>query len=89
LDELVELVGSLIAGARHSLWRPLAQSRGSLKGQPDRIERLQHRFVQFPPDAAAIVKQRAQSLFGCREGLGEAVSVLFTQQVRKRLITVS
>jgi hypothetical protein len=72
----MELVASQIAGAGHSLWHPLTHSRGLLNGQPDRIKRLQHRFVQFPSDAAAIVKQIAQSLFGCREGLGEAISDL-------------
>ena len=73
----MELVGSQIAGAGRSLWHPLTQSRGLLNGQPDRIERLQHRFVQFSSDPAAIVKQIAQSLFGCCEGRGEATSDLF------------
>jgi hypothetical protein len=54
------------------------------KAQPDRIERLQHRIVQFPSDAAAIVKQGAQSSFGCREGRGEAASDLFTQQAGQK-----
>jgi hypothetical protein len=67
------------------LRRPLAQSWGLLKGQADRIERLQHRVVQFPSDAAAIMKQIAQSLFGCREGFSEAASALFTQQARNSL----
>jgi hypothetical protein len=59
LDELIELIGSLVASAGLSLWRTPAQFRGLRKAQLDRIERLQHRIVQFPSDTAAIVKQSA------------------------------
>jgi hypothetical protein len=48
-----------------------------LKAQPDCIESLQHRIVQFLPDAAAIVKQGAQSSLGCYEGRSKAVFDLF------------
>ena len=84
----MELVGSQIAGAVHSLWHPLTHSRGLLNGQPDRIERLQHRFVQFPPDAAAVVKQIALALFGCCEGRGEATSDLFMWRASTGLASV-
>jgi hypothetical protein len=41
--------------------------------------------VQFPSDAAAIVKQGAQSLLGCRESRGKAGFDLSTQQASQRL----
>ena len=44
--------------------------------------------MQFPSDAAAIVKQGDQSLFGCLEGGSEAASGLFLQQIRNRLSCV-
>ena len=61
------------------------QLRGLCKAQLDRIESLQHRVVQFPSYAAAIVQQGGQTLFGCLEGRGETASDLFPQQIRKRL----
>ena len=54
-----------------------SRSKGLVKAQSNRIERLQHRLMQFPSDAAAIVKQGTQSLLGCLEGIGEAASDLF------------
>jgi len=61
---------------------------GWRKAQPNRIERLQHGIVQFPSDAAAIVKQSAQSLLGCREGRGKAILDLLMQQARNSLSCV-
>ena len=66
------------------MWRTPAQFRGLRKAQPDRIERLQHRIVQFPSDATAIVKQGAQSLLGCLEGRGEVGSGLFTSAGKEK-----
>jgi hypothetical protein len=84
----VELVGSLIASARPSLWRHPAKFMGLLKAQTNRIERLQHGFVQFPSNATAIVKQGAQSSLGCCEGRGKTVFDLFMQQARIQLIAL-
>ena len=84
----MELVSCLIASAQPNLWHPPAQFMELRKTQPDRIERLQHSVMQFPSDAAAIVKQGAQSLFGCLEGGSEAATGLFLQQVRNRLSCV-
>ena len=72
----------MTVGTRQIGWRIPAQLGGLRKAYRDGIERLQHRIVQFPSDAAAIVKQRAQSLFGRFEGRGQVLPTCSQQQER-------